>query len=44
MISVITAKAWLSTPVVMLFVLAALQSLSQNKSRPPASTERTTIT
>ncbi|MGK6317332.1 carbohydrate ABC transporter permease [Neorhizobium sp. DT-125] len=31
MMSVITAKAWLSTPVVMLFVLAALQSLPQEQ-------------
>jgi multiple sugar transport system permease protein len=31
MISIITAKAWLSTPVVMLFVLASLQSLSQEQ-------------
>lgn len=31
MMSVITAKVWLSTPVVMLFVLAALQSLPQEQ-------------
>lgn len=31
MLGVITAKAWLSTPVVMLFVLAALQSLPQEQ-------------
>ncbi|WP_181183594.1 MULTISPECIES: carbohydrate ABC transporter permease [unclassified Mesorhizobium] len=31
MIAVISAKAWLSTPVVMLFVLAALQSLPQEQ-------------
>lgn len=31
MTAVITAKAWLSTPVVMLFVLASLQSLPQEQ-------------
>jgi multiple sugar transport system permease protein len=31
MVSVIIAKTWLSTPVVMLFVLAALQSLPQDQ-------------
>jgi multiple sugar transport system permease protein len=31
MAAVIVAKAWLSTPVVMLFVLAALQSVSQDQ-------------
>jgi len=31
LLAVIAAKAWLSTPVVMLFVMAALQSLSQDQ-------------
>ena len=31
MLSVIVAKAWLSTPVVMLFVLAALQTLPDDQ-------------